>query len=726
MNKKKILSALTAAIMLAATGCGSEDSSSDTAASSAATTSTAATASTVSETAPVTTPQKETVPKTSNRLSMSVNKSDGKMNVSRPEVKNTPMGDEGTWTIFIYLCGTDLESGQGSASSDIEQMIAAEGSDQVKFVFQTGGTSAWQNEDIGTEEAERWVVQNGAKEKVDSVPLQNMGESDTFSDFLKWGVSTYPAEKMGVIFWDHGGGCISGACVDELNEGDTLDLMEIDSALSDVYETMTDQFEFIGFDCCLMGTAEVANILASYARYFYGSQETEPGSGWDYTTYGTFLAQNPTANGAELGKVIVDSFYEECAQVGQENECTLSVVDLSKLNDFVVAFNDYSNELFSSASSSLTGIARGVTKADNFGGNNKSEGYTNMVDVGGIIEQCKDYADGTAVLNALKNCISYNKNGANHAKASGLSVYFPLKVSDSKELKTFSKITMSPYYLSIVDMIAKGYSEDGYDNSALFDQEGSWDNQTETEGDEYYSYADEKGDGKSQLITFEENPAVTESGSYSFKLDEAGLNNAANVSAFVYLDLEDNKLADLGETFDINADWSTGDFSDNFDGLWLGLPDHQPLATYIVSDEGDRFVYTSPITLNGKSTNLRIVRDESGIYIEGAWDGIDENGMAAREIRKLKAGDKIVPKYYLVNMDNDDIKEENGSEYTWAEDSQITYTALPPGSYFYGFNIDDIYGNTFTTDLTVFSITDEGKITFLDTRADNEGEEEEE
>ena len=726
MNKKKILSALAAAIMLAATGCGSEDSSSDTAASSAATTSTAATASTVSETAPVTTPQKETVPKTSNRLSMSVNKSDGKMNVSRPEVRNTPMGDEGTWTIFIYLCGTDLESGQGSASSDIEQMIAAEGSDQVKFVFQTGGTSAWQNEDIGTEEAERWVVQNGAKEKVDSVPLQNMGESDTFSDFLKWGVSTYPAEKMGVIFWDHGGGCISGACVDELNEGDTLDLMEIDSALSDVYETMTDQFEFIGFDCCLMGTAEVANILASYARYFYGSQETEPGSGWDYTTYGTFLAQNPTANGAELGKVIVDSFYEECAQVGQENECTLSVVDLSKLNDFVVAFNDYSNELFSSASSSLTGIARGVTKADNFGGNNKSEGYTNMVDVGGIIEQCKDYADGTAVLNALKNCISYNKNGANHAKASGLSVYFPLKVSDSKELKTFSKITMSPYYLSIVDMIAKGYSEDGYDNSALFDQEGSWDNQTETEGDEYYSYADEKGDGKSQLITFEENPAVTESGSYSFKLDEAGLNNAANVSAFVYLDLEDNKLADLGETFDINADWSTGDFSDNFDGFWLGLPDHQPLATYIVSDEGDRFVYTSPITLNGKSTNLRIVRDESGIYIEGAWDGIDENGMAAREIRKLKAGDKIVPKYYLVNMDNDDIKEENGSEYTWAEDSQITYTALPPGSYFYGFNIDDIYGNTFTTDLTVFSITDEGKITFLDTRADNEGEEEEE
>ena len=89
---------------------------------------------------------------------MSVNKADGKMNIARAEKKNTPMGEENTWTIFVYLCGTDLESGDGAASSDIDQMLAATGSDNVKFVFQTGGTSEWKKEELSTEKAQRFVI----------------------------------------------------------------------------------------------------------------------------------------------------------------------------------------------------------------------------------------------------------------------------------------------------------------------------------------------------------------------------------------------------------------------------------------------------------------------------------------------------------------------------------------------------------------------------------------
>ena len=45
---------------------------------------------------------------------------------------------------------------------------------------------------------------------------------------------------------------------------------------------MSDQFEFVGFDACLMGTVETAGLMASYARYMVASQETEPGCGWEY------------------------------------------------------------------------------------------------------------------------------------------------------------------------------------------------------------------------------------------------------------------------------------------------------------------------------------------------------------------------------------------------------------------------------------------------------------
>ena len=737
MNKK-LLSALTASfILLSATGCGGSDSSSEAASSKAEETSSAAEQTeSVQESKDEAASTPEVPQKTSNSVSMSVSGSDGKMRITRPEDHSTPMGEKDTWTIFIYLCGTDLESGQGSATSDIDQMLAAEGSDNVKFVFQTGGTSQWTNDYIGTEEAERWVIQNGEKTKVDSVELKNMGDSETFSEFLNWGVSEYPAEKMGVIFWDHGGGSITGACVDEMNENDTLTLPEINSALSNVYQNMTDKFEFIGFDCCLMGTAEVANILASYARYFYGSQETEPGTGWDYTTYGTFLAKNPSANGAELGKVIVDSFYDECAQGSQEDGATLTVVDLAKFDDFAVAFNDFCKSLYESASSSLSGVVRGVGNADNFGGNNKSEGYTNMVDVGGIISECSQFADGTAALEALKNCIVYNKNGANHTKASGLSVYYPLKVDDSKELKTFSKITMSPYYLSLVDMIAKGNVEGGYSNSALFDSEGNWDNQTETEGEDYYNYADNKDEGQSKLITFEQEPTLSGEGKLTFKLDAQGVSNTNSISAFIYMNSEGSDLVELGETLDVQADYESGECASDFDGYWFALPDGQKLATYIVSNEENRHVYTAPVYLNGQRTNLRFVR-EDGMFIEleGAWDGIGENGMAAREIRKLKNGDKIVPMYYKFDAnnenDNDEGKEFKGKEYEWNDDSDITYAALSAADYYYGFNIEDVYGGNFITKIVMFTIDGEGNISFQDTEngeengEENGGEEEE-
>ena len=720
---KKFLAALAAAMMLVTAGCGSSDSSSETAASSAASDSSASSAAdkqvseAASENGSSAAESKEDGGSDTSvsSLLMTVNNSDGKMKIDRPESKSTPMGDKDTWTIFVYLCGTDLESdGKGFASGDLLQMIEAEPSDNVKFVIQTGGTKDWNNELFSAEEAERWVIQNQDGQKVGSVPLQNMGSEDNLADFLKWGVSEYPAEKMGVILWDHGGGSVAGACVDQLNEGDTLTLTEIDSALSKVYGEMTDKFEFFGFDCCLMGTVETANILASYARYFYGSQETEPGSGWDYKSIGTFLAKNPGADGAELGKTLADSFYDECASIGREAGCTFTIVDLSKFDEFTKAFNDYSKTLFEASDSSFAGVVRGIMKADNFGGNNKSEGYTNMVDVGGIIAQCAGYADGSAVLEALKNCITYNKNGSDHSQATGLSVFYPLHLHNADEIRTFSKIAMNPYYLSLVDKVAKGDSETDYSNAALFDADGNWNNHASNEGDDYYNYADAASSEKSDLITFDIEPRLTESGAFGFKLSKEALENTAQIAAFIYMYLDNGVVAELGETYDVNMDLATGTVSDDFDGYWFSLPEGQKLATYPVSYEENYMVYTSPILLNGERTNLRFVRTGDSIIVEGAWDGIDENGMASREIKEIKPGDKVVPLYCLIDTDSDAAEFKEGEESVWTEESQVIYSFMPEAIYYYGFNITDVYGCLYTSKVVVFSIDEEGKISFTD------------
>lgn len=198
-----------------------------------------------------------------------------------------------------------------------------------------------------------------------------MGDADTLADFLKWGVDSCPAAKMGVILWNHGGGSISGVSFDELSYGDSLSLTEINSALSEVSGSMTNKFEFIGFDACLMGTVETANILASYSRYMYGSEETEPRYGWDYAAIGNYLGEDPSADGAMLGRIVCDSFYEGCEEIGLDSGATLSVIDLSVIDDVIISFNDYAKALYEASEDGavLAEVIRSVNNADNYGGN---------------------------------------------------------------------------------------------------------------------------------------------------------------------------------------------------------------------------------------------------------------------------------------------------------------------------------------------------------------------
>ena len=263
-------------------------------------------------------------------------------------------------------------------------MLAANSSDKVHYVIQTGGTKDWEISGINSKKNERFLIEDNSLKNVYSESHRSMADISTVADFLRWGVQEYPAEHMGVIFWDHGGGSISGVCFDETDDRHSLSLRDLDNALLSISDTMTDRFEFVGFDACLMGTMETANIMAPYARYMVGSEEIEPGYGWDYEQMGDFLAKNPDACGAELGKIICDSFYEMCEDIDSEDEATLSVIDLDKIDDVLVSFNDFAKDMYEAGddSSVLANMIRGIENADNFGGNNRSEGYTNMVDMG--------------------------------------------------------------------------------------------------------------------------------------------------------------------------------------------------------------------------------------------------------------------------------------------------------------------------------------------------------
>ena len=500
-------------------------------------------------------------------------------------------------------------------------------------------------------------------------------------------------------------------CFDELHEKDSLSLREIDKALNSVYDKMTDKFEFIGFDACLMSTLETANILVPHANYMFASEELEPGGGWNYTDIMNYLAENPDASGAELGEMQCASYYQHCIDNGDSEGTTFAITDLSALDELLVSFDKTSQEMYESGR--LNDIARAVYDADNFGGNNRSEGYTNMVDLKGLLTAVKPYAPNAAdTLEKLEKAVICSVFGPQHTGAGGISLYYPLSVQDSQELSIFSDICTSSYYLAFVDSAAYGTSGgdiDGYDNSYILDDcDDLWDHDyfaDDNIGSNYgdFCQADEYCTIGVESVYFDND------GIYTVQRSDMDAFNYATCSLFSEFD---GVSVYLGEDDDVIMDYDSMILQDNFDGSWISL-DGIPLAIETVSVTDDTSVYTCPILLNGEQTNLRIEYDWNAEQwnVIGAWAGIDpQTGAAARETVLLHDGDVITPLYLAIAGDYTDYID--AGDYTVNGDIEIEYVPLYDGDFSYSMTLYDVYGNYYFTDMVMFTIDEHGDVYF--------------
>ena len=247
---------------------------------------------------------------------------------------------------MIYLCGSDLESQKSFATSDINEILSVSGQpDDVNIILETGGARKWKNSKVEAVRQQnklgRWHIANKQLVADTHVSYTSMGSSSTLQSFLTWGLNNYPAEKTGVILWNHGG-AMQGVCQDETETGgwDMLNNKEVKDAVSEAFSaTGTSKLEWIGYDACLMQVQDIAYKNSQYFNYMVCSEESESGYGWEYNTWVDDLyAKQPTTT---ILEAIADRFVAQSGSVG--NDQTLSVLDLSKMAAYKTAFEDFAS-----------------------------------------------------------------------------------------------------------------------------------------------------------------------------------------------------------------------------------------------------------------------------------------------------------------------------------------------------------------------------------------------
>ena len=172
------------------------------------------------------------------------------------------------------MCGTDLESKYSMGVYDLQEMASAAISNNINLIVYTGGSTRWHISDISNRYNQIYrVLGNGQIERlVDNAGTGSMVDPETLISFIEWGVDNFEANRYQLIFWDHGGGSVSGYGYDtKYPRLGSMALAKIDRALT----TADVQFDFIGFDACLMANTETALMLTEHADYLIASEEAE-------------------------------------------------------------------------------------------------------------------------------------------------------------------------------------------------------------------------------------------------------------------------------------------------------------------------------------------------------------------------------------------------------------------------------------------------------------------
>ena len=604
-----------------------------------------------------------------------------------------PEGD-GSWAVYWYLCGSDLESGGGFASTDLGEMMEAQLPENVTVVIQTGGSSVWHNDQMDPSKLQRWTYTSQGLSLVEELDSASMGDAQTLYEFLDFAHTNYPADKVAVTFWNHGGGSVSGAAFDELYDNDSLNLTEMYQAFNEVWpaDTANPALELVGFDTCLMATVDVAAVFQNFSKYLVASEETEPGNGWLYSGWLGELAQNPAMDGDDLGIAICSSYYEGCEAVGTAEQTTLSVTDLTKLTPLLDAYEAFGQEAFAAAAEDpgfFAQLGRAAAQSENYGGNTREQGYTNMVDLGHLARQTAwMLPSAQGVCDALADCVIYQVGGPYRSEATGLSCYYSYS-GDVDDFNGYISVGAGSAFKHLYAYGLTGELGEG--------------------GEEYLASLDIQDLPK--LVTLADTGwdgaalDVNDEGTAYLTLGPEAGNILAGIGfSLFYVDEGNDQMLFLGTDNDLEADWDNGVFYDNFRGVWGAIDGH--IVYMELSCEGEDYnLYSVPVLLNGEEYNLQVAYDFSGgeWTILGASQGLDESGMASKELRLLEEGDVIATIWQLSSFSGeDDFEMYTAEELTVTADTAFGEAALPDGQYGMVFELRDAAGNYAYSDAVLF------------------------
>lgn len=606
-----------------------------------------------------------------------------------------------TYTLMIYMCASDLESDGGYATNDISEMLNATVDEKINLIIETGGTKEWQNYGISNKTNQIYKIENNELKLIkDDLGIKEMTKPETLTEFIQYCKSEYPADKYGLILWDHGGGAVSGFGYDEhsKNEEDTLTIDKLKKALK---ESET-KFEFIGFDACLMANIETAYSIKDYAKYLIASEETEPGTGWEYKSFLNKMSKNTSEDTLEIAKTVVDNFIESNNGIFDFEDATLSVIDLRKIDGLYKTLSEFMKKIESENldKNQFATVSKAIGKTKAF-----AEGEYDIIDLSDFASKINN-DKSQELINKIKETVVYYQNTDLVDNTYGISIYIPYNDLSYYEdmLKIYKNIGIKEEYTKpitkFVNQLAGGKEKSYKINSHTYSTDVNYDE---------YNWYDEDIINENQDAykenEYEELEIIDKGDYYALEISEADWNKINNITCEVMYD-DGEGYIDLGsdDYFETDADEN---LKITFDGYWVSINNQiVPFYTYESTDKYSKGKVR--VLLNEEEASLIVVWDEKnpdgiviGAEIENQYGDTTIN---SKGLKKIKKGDKIefICDYYTYEGKYEDSYIFGEELIVGDEGLTVSYEEITDGTLYVYYKITDVYNNTYYTEAVIF------------------------
>lgn len=361
-----------------------------------------------------------------------------------------------TWTVINYIAG----------DNDLEPFINADLREMQRGTSNTIHTLAYVSTHKQGEpkQSRRLVIEkSGIIQDGPSLLNKDSGDEQTVIEACSWALDAYPSDYLLINFWNHGSGplnraynllgmspcslqaCLQerGVCYDDTT-GNYLTDKKLQRALDALCKKRGSKIDIVTFDACLMATVEVAYTVQPYAHYLVASQNTIPGTGFNYNPMLAAHERNKLTPKQCAGS-IVQAYHS--AYSTNMPDYTLSAIDLSRLDPLVTNINELSQLLTQLLDKEFKAEAQTTVfdvlfkqsniyyctrfEETNYAdlhhwySNLKAASYSMHLDIITHDKLTQLLTDG---LSLLRQCVTAQTHGVAFSKARGLSIYLPLMI----------------------------------------------------------------------------------------------------------------------------------------------------------------------------------------------------------------------------------------------------------------------------------------------------------